>query len=198
MGELRGRPQGVRAQRLARRESIPANCGILTRSCTPPPEYDAGLRVVSIVISSFNYERFLAQAIDSALSQTWPPVEVIVVDDGSTDASQAVIERYGAHVHAIVKPNGGQGSTLNAGFARSRGDVVMFLDSDDVLLPTAVEQVVAAMADPAVVNAQLACHGNRRGGHADWPDRSPSAIRTRFMSPTYAMGGSDPPRGGYR
>jgi glycosyltransferase involved in cell wall biosynthesis len=107
--------------------------------------------VVSIVISSFNYERFLAQAIDSALSQTWPAVEVIVVDDGSTDGSRTVIERYGAHVHAILKANGGQGSSLNAGFARCRGNVVMFLDSDDVLLPEAVEQVVSAMTDPAVV-----------------------------------------------
>jgi glycosyltransferase involved in cell wall biosynthesis len=107
--------------------------------------------VVSIVISSFNYERFLAQAIDSALSQTWPAVEVIVVDDGSTDGSRAVIERYGARVQVILKPNGGQGSALNAGFARCRGNVVMFLDSDDVLLPPAVEQVLSAMADPAVV-----------------------------------------------
>jgi glycosyltransferase involved in cell wall biosynthesis len=107
--------------------------------------------VVSVVISSFNYDRFLAQAIDSALSQTWPAVEVIVVDDGSTDGSRAIIERYGARVQAILKANGGQGSALNAGFARCRGSVVLFLDSDDVLLPHAVEQVVSATADPAVV-----------------------------------------------
>ena len=107
--------------------------------------------MVSIVISSFNYEQFLAQAIDSALSQTWPGVEVIVVDDGSTDGSRAIIARYGAHVQAILKTNGGQGSALNAGFARSRGNVVLFLDSDDVLLPHAVEQAVSAMADPTVV-----------------------------------------------
>jgi glycosyltransferase involved in cell wall biosynthesis len=110
--------------------------------------------VVSIIVSSFNYERFLAQAIDSALAQTWPAVEVIVVDDGSTDGSRAVIERYGADVQALLKSNGGQGSALNAGFARCRGNVVMFLDSDDILLPSAVEQVVFAMADPAVVKVQ--------------------------------------------
>jgi glycosyltransferase involved in cell wall biosynthesis len=110
--------------------------------------------VVSVVISSFNYERFLAQAIDSALSQTWPAVEVIVVDDGSTDGSRAMIERYGTRVQAIWKSNGGQGSALNAGFAHCRGSVVLFLDSDDVLLPRAVECVVAAMADPTVVKVQ--------------------------------------------
>jgi glycosyltransferase involved in cell wall biosynthesis len=110
--------------------------------------------VVSIVISSFNYERFLAQAIESALAQTWPAVEVIVVDDGSTDGSPAVIERYGARVGSIFKTNGGQGSALNAGFARCRGDVVLFMDSDDVLLPCAVERAVAAMAERAVVKVQ--------------------------------------------
>jgi glycosyltransferase involved in cell wall biosynthesis len=110
--------------------------------------------VVSIIISSFNYERFLADAIDSALSQTWPATEVIVVDDGSTDGSRAVIERYGAQMQAVFKSNGGQGSALNAGFARCRGDVVLFVDSDDALLPGAVERVVSAMADPAVVKVQ--------------------------------------------
>jgi glycosyltransferase involved in cell wall biosynthesis len=106
--------------------------------------------VVSVVISSFNYERFLAEAIDSALAQTCPALDVIVVDDGSTDGSRAIIERYGTRVQAVLKPNGGQASALNTGFARCRGRVVLFLDSDDVLLPHAVEQVVSAMADPAV------------------------------------------------
>jgi glycosyltransferase involved in cell wall biosynthesis len=106
--------------------------------------------MVSIVISSFNYARFLPQAIDSALSQTGTAVEVIVVDDGSTDGSRAVIERYGARVQAVLKENAGQGSALNAGFARCRGAVVMFLDSDDVLLPGAAERVASLMSDPQV------------------------------------------------
>jgi Glycosyl transferase family 2 len=110
--------------------------------------------VISIIISSFNYERFLAQAIDSALSQTWPAVEVLVVDDGSTDSSRAIIESYGVHVQAIFKSNAGQGSALNTGFARCRGNAVLFLDSDDALLPRTVEHVVSAMADRAVVKVQ--------------------------------------------
>ena len=104
--------------------------------------------MISIVISSFNYRPFVAQAIESALAQRGP-VEVIVVDDGSTDGSREVIERY-PEVQPIFKANGGQGSALNAGFARCRGDVVMFLDSDDVLLPGAAERVASAMADRAV------------------------------------------------
>jgi glycosyltransferase involved in cell wall biosynthesis len=107
--------------------------------------------MVSIIISSFNYARFLPHAIDSALSQTGPKVEVIVVDDGSTDGSRGVIEGYGARVQPIFKANTGQGSALNAGFARSRGDVVLFLDSDDVLLPGAAERVATMMSDPEVV-----------------------------------------------
>ena len=89
--------------------------------------------LVSIIINNYNYARYLAAAIDSALAQTWHPLEVIVVDDGSTDDSWAVIERYGDRVHAIRQPNGGQGAAYNAGFAASRGEWVMFLDSDDLL-----------------------------------------------------------------
>jgi glycosyltransferase involved in cell wall biosynthesis len=97
----------------------------------------------SVIISSHNYARFLRQAIESALAQTHRATEVIVVDDGSTDGSRAVIAEYDGRVRAILKDNGGQGSALNAGFAASRGEVVVFLDSDDALEPDAVEQIVS-------------------------------------------------------
>jgi glycosyl transferase family 2 len=103
---------------------------------------DAGIPVVSIIISSYNYAGFLPGAIDSALAQTYPATEVIVVDDGSTDGSRHQIARYGTRITAILKSNGGQASSLNAGFAASRGRLVCFLDSDDRLLPTAVERAV--------------------------------------------------------
>src|SRR5437870_10165188 len=98
--------------------------------------------LVSIIINNYNYGRFLREAIDSALAQTAPNVEVIVVDDGSTDNSAAIIAGYGNRVVPMFKTNGGQTSALNAGFARSTGDVVLFLDADDVLLPTAVEKAI--------------------------------------------------------
>ncbi len=91
--------------------------------------------LVSICVVNYNYARFLPAAIDSALGQTWPHVEVVVVDDGSTDASREVIAGYGDRVLAIYKANGGQGSAFNAGFARCRGELVVFLDADDVLEP---------------------------------------------------------------
>src|SRR5208282_6401633 len=83
-------------------------------------------------------------ASDGALTQSYAPVEVIVVDDGSTDTSRDVISSYGDRVSAIFKPNGGHASAFNAGFRASRGSIVMFLDADDVLLPNAVEEVVRA------------------------------------------------------
>lgn len=110
--------------------------------------------LVSIVVNNYNYERYLGQAIDSALAQTYPRVEVIVVDDGSSDGSRGVVEGYGPRVAAIAKPNGGQGSALNAGFAASRGQIVLFLDADDVLLPDAVARVVEAWR-PGVAKVQF-------------------------------------------
>src|SRR5689334_397670 len=94
------------------------------------------LGLVSVVIPNFNYARYVAQAIESALSLDWPHVEVIVVDDGSTDESREVIERYRERVTIIHQANGGQIAACNAGFARVRGDAVIFLDSDDVLHPS--------------------------------------------------------------
>lgn len=89
--------------------------------------------LISIVINNYNYEKYVGRAIDSALAQTWPHVEVIVVDDGSTDRSREVIAAYGNKITAVFKPNGGQGSCYNAGLAESKGRVICFLDSDDIL-----------------------------------------------------------------
>ena len=90
--------------------------------------------LVSIVINNYNYGRFLEDAIKSALNQTYPHTEVVVVDDGSTDDSRDVIERYADRVLPIFKENGGQASAFNTGFAHCHGDIVIFLDSDDFLL----------------------------------------------------------------
>lgn len=100
--------------------------------------------IVSIIINNYNYEQFLPEAIDSVLSQTYPNTEVIVVDDGSTDNSRDVITRYGNHIIPILQENGKQGKAFNSGFAVSQGEIVIFLDSDDYLLPHAVERIVAA------------------------------------------------------
>jgi glycosyltransferase involved in cell wall biosynthesis len=106
--------------------------------------------LASIIIDNYNYDRFLADAIDSALAQMYPHTEVIVVDDGSTDGSRDLIASYSGRVTAVLKPNGGMASAYNAGFAASRGQVVFFLDSDDVFLPSAVAAAVPFFSDPTV------------------------------------------------
>ena len=111
--------------------------------------------MVSIIIDNYNYGRFLREAIESALRQTCRPIEVIVVDDGSTDDSRNIICDYGDRVVPIFKDNGGQASALNAGFALSHGDVVIFLDADDVLLPGAAQRVIETFrADEAIAKIQ--------------------------------------------
>ncbi|MDG1302308.1 MAG: glycosyltransferase [Opitutae bacterium] len=98
----------------------------------------------SIIINNYNYGRYLRKAIDSALGQTYAECEVVVVDDGSSDDSIAVIQSYGDQIVPVLKENGGQGSAMNVGFEKSRGDVIFFLDADDWLEPTAAEEVMAA------------------------------------------------------
>jgi len=108
------------------------------------PETNARLtapRLVSIVICNHNYEAFVAQAIDSALALDWPNLEVIVVDDGSTDGSRRIIDTYAERVTIIHQANAGQWSACNAGFARSSGEVVIFLDSDDLLDPRVIRRL---------------------------------------------------------
>jgi glycosyltransferase involved in cell wall biosynthesis len=118
------------------------------------PSTQSGRPLVSIAIANHNYGRYLRAAIDGALAQTYPHLEVIVVDDGSTDESREIIESYGKRVLPVIKANGGHGSAVNAGFAASRGEIVMFLDADDELLPEAVDQVVKAWR-PGVAKAQF-------------------------------------------
>lgn len=104
----------------------------------------------SIVITCYNYERYLRECIDSALNQTYPDTEIIVVDDGSTDSSRDIIASYGDRIVPVLKTNGGMGSAFNAGFAASRGRVIIFLDADDTLFPRAVESAMNFFVDPGV------------------------------------------------
>ncbi|WEX74187.1 glycosyltransferase [Sinorhizobium numidicum] len=100
---------------------------------------------VSIIIANYNYARFLKCSIESALCQSYDKVEVIVVDDASTDNSAEVIASYGSRVKARVREeNGGHAAAFNTGFAASRGEIVLFLDADDYLYPNAVSEIVDA------------------------------------------------------
>ena len=98
--------------------------------------------LVTILICNYNYGRFLAEAIESALAQTWKNIEVIVVDDGSTDESREILTKYKGKIRIILKENGGQASAFNAGIAKARGEIVCFLDSDDICHRDRVSRVI--------------------------------------------------------
>ncbi len=121
---------------------------------------------VSIVIPTFNQGRYLAQAIDSVLMQDYPEIELIVLDDGSTDETQSVLDRYRGRVRCERHDNIGQAQTLNKGWAMSSGTILSYLAADDYLLPGSVRRSVEALlAEPAVVLSYcdylLVDHGSR-------------------------------------
>ena len=115
------------------------------------------MQSTSVIINNYNYGRFLGSAIESALTQSYPNVEVIVVDDGSSDDSRQVMASFGKRIFPIYKTNGGQASALNTGFANSSGDIIIFLDADDLLHPTLVERVVNAFHAEAQVHDGWRC-----------------------------------------
>jgi glycosyltransferase involved in cell wall biosynthesis len=100
----------------------------------------------TILINNYNYGKFLASAIESALAQTWRKVQVLVVDDGSTDNSLEVAARFAASNYEVLsKPNGGQNSAIAFGLPYARGDYTIILDSDDWLKPCACETLADAV-----------------------------------------------------
>lgn len=142
-----------------------AGASLAARASAPPgAAVKAGRpRTVSIVISSYNYGRYVAQAIQSVRQQDYSGFddwELLVVDDGSTDDSVQVIEqicrrpRRGERLVFLRQRNAGQVAAMNTGFAASRGDMVIFLDADDFLLPGAVQAHAAGLARAGVVRSQ--------------------------------------------
>jgi glycosyltransferase involved in cell wall biosynthesis len=106
---------------------------------------------VSVVIPTYNHAGYIRQAIDSALAQSSAPLEVIVVDDGSTDDTPRILAEYGQRIRAIGQTNGGVGVARNTGIAAARGDLIALLDSDDSWDPAKLERQLARLAvDPDV------------------------------------------------
>lgn len=101
-------------------------------------ERQSGMVLVSVIIPCYNQARFLGEAIESVLKQSYPHFEVVVVDDGSTDNTSEVASRYPG-VRCIRQKNLGLAGARNTGIRRSRGSYLVFLDSDDRLLPSALE-----------------------------------------------------------
>lgn len=102
--------------------------------------------MVSVIIDNYNYEKFISEAIESVLNQTYKDYEIIIVDDGSKDSSKDIILRYCNEypdlITAVFKPNGGQASAFNTAFKLCKGDIVCFLDSDDYWYSNKLEKIV--------------------------------------------------------
>jgi glycosyltransferase involved in cell wall biosynthesis len=119
---------------------------------------ETGRPLVSVIIPAYNVARYLPAAIDSALAQTYPRVEIVVVDDGSTDATPDVIAGYGSRIVAVRQENLGPGAARNRAIAASHGDVLALLDSDDVWLPHRLDRMVTVLeqsADAELVTSDL-------------------------------------------
>jgi glycosyltransferase involved in cell wall biosynthesis len=129
------------------------------RTSPPDPAVSMSRPLVSILINNYNYARYLGEAIDSALNQSYFPFEVVIVDDGSTDHSRELIGRYGDKVVALFKENGGQASAFNAGIAASKGEILCFLDADDFFYESKTARVADTFlkyGHPSV--PMLVCH----------------------------------------
>jgi glycosyltransferase involved in cell wall biosynthesis len=106
---------------------------------------------ISVVIPVYNAQIFLRQAISSALEQTFPPHEIIVVNDGSTDSSQEIATSFGSAITCITQPNRGQSAARNLAIRHSTGDWIAFLDADDYWLPDKLaRQAALVQADPDI------------------------------------------------
>ncbi len=99
----------------------------------------------AVVIPTYNSSRYLVQAIDSVLAQTWQDLEILVIDDGSTDETERVMRRYQSPVRYIYQQNGGVAIARNRGIAESKGKYVAFLDADDTWLPHKLELQIEAL-----------------------------------------------------
>lgn len=105
---------------------------------------------ISVIIPNYNYGRFIRDAIESVLSQTYQPIEIIVVDDGSTDDSVKVVETFGGKIKLIKQQNGGVGKARNTGAKNSTGDFLAFLDADDIWFPEKLEKQIVLFSNESV------------------------------------------------
>lgn len=112
---------------------------------------------VSVIIPVYNGERFVAEALASIINQSTPPQEILVIDDGSTDQTAAIVRHFGASVHYSYRPNGGPAAARNTGIRLAQGELIAFLDVDDLWTPTSLAQQQACLAANPAAGISLGC-----------------------------------------
>jgi len=154
---------------------------------------------ITCIINNYNYANYVSEAIDSAMGQTVPFHEIIIVDDGSTDNSREIISdktEKTESVKSYFKDNGGQMSALNYGFEKSSGDIICFLDSDDILKPDYLENTLAFFAKNQGCDylfCAIETFGQTSGVKLRYPsdrDLGITLVRVNQMKSLYGIGGA--------
>lgn len=146
---------------------------------------------VSILIPAYNSEQWIASSIQSALEQTWPDKEIIVVNDGSTDATPDICRQYASNnVHVVSQENQGAAAARNKAYSLSQGDYIQWLDADDLLAHDKIALQVAALEKGATSRTLLSCawgyffHRSRKAQFSPtalWTDLNPDEWMMRQM-----------------
>jgi len=139
--------------------------------------------LVSAIIPTYNRAKLVGEAVESVLAQTYRNLEVIVVDDGSSDDTIASLKRYGSRIRVLTQSNAGPAAARNHGIRLSHGELVAFLDSDDLWLPTKIERQVALLdkAGPSVP----CCLSNVV---MRWADREVTSFANSWLNPDLREG----------
>ncbi len=152
---------------------------------TAPKQVHEG-ELVSVIIPAYNAERYISQAIESVLAQTYQWLDVIVVDDGSEDGSADVVREYAPHVRYHRHTNRGAGATRNEGVALARGSLLSFLDADDLWTKDKLRQQVKILYERPDLDAVF--------GHADqfYSPELKDQLKTEVRCPTEPIAGYIP------
>jgi glycosyltransferase involved in cell wall biosynthesis len=143
--------------------------------------------LVSVLVANYNYAKYIGKAIESALDQTYPNLEIIVCDDGSTDNSCKVVDAYvqkDSRVKLVRKQNGGVSSALNAAYRESSGEIICILDADDIWMPNKLPKVLEAFQSDS--QCGFVIHNVIQiDGHGQFIKRTPmlSNLASGWMAP---------------
>jgi GT2 family glycosyltransferase len=154
-------------------------------SASPLPR--SRMRDVSVIIPVRNQERYLAEAIESALAQSRPPDEIIVVDDGSADGTSEVVRQYATRIRYAYQPPQGAPAARNRGLALATGGLIAFLDADDTWLPTKLEAQLAILESQPEVDIVF-CYAEQFVDEDAQTTVAPIPERLRRLPAVYASG----------
>lgn len=115
--------------------------------------------LISVIIPAYNAEKYLQEAVDSALAQSYPACEIVVIDDGSTDGTIAILDGYGERIRVVRQANSGAARACNAGVAVAQGSWIAFLDADDIWMPDKLSRQIEQCGHAPISHTDSVCFG---------------------------------------